>query len=349
MLIRYATQIPFSSKARKAKRVMLEHFINKCEELSTKIDNLETSLPEIRYGHFSLCNSQKNIFHTINSFEEYHDHSQLDDTLELLEARVFSEKLLEKSSMNEYPFYCYTCQSVRILTIDRMLTISSGINWRETLLCPSCLMQNRQRASVHLFHKLFSEKSFTGKTIYLTEAITPLYNYFKNDYHLIFNTNPLTVVGSEYFGDQYQSGELVNDIRHEDIEKLSLENNSVASILSFDVFEHVADYKKGFAEAYRVLEEDGFILFTVPFDMDSRENIIDAVLNENGEVKYLTIPKYHGNPVCPEEGSLVFTSFGWDLLKDLGKIGFRNVRQYFYYSNYFGYLGSPGGIVVAYK
>ena len=54
-------------------------------------------------------------------------------------------------------------------------------------------------------------------------------------------------------------------------------------------------------------------------------------------------PAYHGNPVSAD-GSLVFTDFGWDILKEMQSSGFSDVSIEVYASAEFGHLG--GGQLV---
>ena len=54
-------------------------------------------------------------------------------------------------------------------------------------------------------------------------------------------------------------------------------------------------------------------------------------------------PAYHGNPVSAD-GSLVFTDFGWDILKEMQSSGFSDISIEVYGSVELAHLG--GGQLV---
>lgn len=66
------------------------------------------------------------------------------------------------------------------------------------------------------------------------------------------------------------SGTWVDGIRNEDVESLSYAGASFDLATSTEVFEHVDDDRRGFAEIRRVLRPGGWWVFTVPlFDAES--------------------------------------------------------------------------------
>ncbi|MDX1412366.1 MAG: hypothetical protein R3351_09435, partial [Nitrospirales bacterium] len=80
------------------------------------------------------------------------------------------------------------------------------------------------------------------------------------------------------------------------------------------------------------------LLFTVPFRLDSKENIVRAEIDINGQIRHLLPPEYHGDPIN-EAGCLCFYHFGWALLEDLKAVGFENPLAHLYWSDHFGYFG----------
>jgi hypothetical protein len=207
-------------------------------------------------------------------------------------------------------------------------------NWRERMECPLCRMNNRQRLIAALVkHEMDVQ---LRKHAYFMEQITPIYNWaiatFKNH----------DITGSEYLGDGYQSGVIINSIRHEDIENLSFSDSALDLIVSNDVFEHVPNPAKAFAECARILRVGGVLLATIPFHWKNNASIIRAKL-VNGCLEHVLHPAYHGNPISAD-GSLVFTDFGWDILKEMFSAGFSDVKINIYASVDFGHLG--GGQIV---
>ncbi len=64
------------------------------------------------------------------------------------------------------------------------------------------------------------------------------------------------VATSEYFPDK-NSGEFVDGILNQDVQKLTFNDNEFDIITSSQVFEHVPDDIKGFSECFRVLRKGG--------------------------------------------------------------------------------------------
>ena len=150
------------------------------------------------------------------------------------------------------------------------------------------------------------------------------------------------IVGSEYLGHEYESGSIIKGIRHEDVEDLSFQDNSLDIIVSNDVYEHVPNPQKAFRECARVLRDGGLLLATIPFHVNSDSSEIRAELTAHN-VNHLLSPMYHGNPISAD-GSLVFTDFGWDLIQMIKESGFTDVKVDIYSSDEYGHLG--GGQIV---
>jgi SAM-dependent methyltransferase len=53
-------------------------------------------------------------------------------------------------------------------------------------------------------------------------------------------------------------------VRREDLTKLTLDDDSVAVVISLDTLEHVEDYRRALAEMFRVLRFDGLAVLHVP-------------------------------------------------------------------------------------
>lgn len=212
-------------------------------------------------------------------------------------------------------------------------------NWRERLVCANCELNNRVRASLHLFDQECSPRQYAD--IYVTEQTTPLFSWVKRHFS--------SVVGSEFLGSDRISGEIYSaGIRHESLTGLSFSENSFDFILSFDVLEHIPDYKAAIQECSRVLRPGGKMLFSVPFSFNSNEHIVRALIRDDGSVEHLMEPEYHGDPVNVA-GCLCFYHFGWRLLVEFKEAGFDNVKALFYWSDKFGYLGFDQALFIATK
>lgn len=214
-------------------------------------------------------------------------------------------------------------------------------NWREHEQCEHCKFVNRVRAAINAFHVHAVPKDRDAR-IYLTERVTPTYDWFANRYP--------NVVGSEFFDDQVPMGELNKDgIRNESVMSLTFPDKSFDRLLSFDVLEHVPDPEAAFREIYRVLDDGGIVLFTVPFDATSEKDKVRATLEMDGTITHHLPPEYHGNPVDHENGALCFRYFGWEMLDKLREIGFETASALLYWSKEQGYLGKEQIIFIAKK
>jgi len=212
-------------------------------------------------------------------------------------------------------------------------------NWRETLLCPVSKLNNRLRASVHIFD--LECAPYRQERIYMTEQVTAFYKYLATRFD--------NVTGSEFVAENLASGSMtLAGIRHEDLTDLSFPDGAFNSLLSFDCLEHIPDYSQAFRECCRVLAPNGNLLFSVPFVLASPHNITRARLSDDGTVEHLQEPEYHGDPM-KKSGCLCYRHYGWEMLDELGNAGFRDAYALLYWSQEFGYLGGEQVMFVARK
>jgi SAM-dependent methyltransferase len=198
-------------------------------------------------------------------------------------------------------------------------------NLRETGLCSRCGATNRQRQMAHVIRQSFatitgSQKSsleevaaLQGFVVYNTEAQGPVHA------HLAPMDGYLC---SEFLGDDCKSGDIVDGVMHQDLTALSFADESIDMVLSSDVMEHVPDPYRAHQEIRRVLRPGGSHVFTVPFHQQLYLDDQRAYRNEDGEVVHLKEPIYHGDPVRPSEGVLVYTIFSLEMLIRLRRMGF---------------------------
>ena len=262
--------------------------------------------------------------------------------------RVLLEQSLlptDGSESFKTPGFCCVCgQATNFLT---SFMYSTGLtpdgrsmpNWREHMQCEHCGLVNRVRAAIHALHTCAQPK--TASRIYITERLTKTYSWLEKRY--------VNLQGSEYFGPNHKLGAVMDGIRHEDVMNLSFEDNSFDFVLSFDVLEHIPFPEKAFKEIYRVLDENGLFLFSVPFLSNSLSDVIRASMRNDGSIEHHLPAEYHGNPVEPEGGALCFRYFGWKMLDQLRKVGFKNVRCLAYWSEEQGYLGKEQYLFFAKK
>ena len=229
--------------------------------------------------------------------------------------------------------FCFVCQKRSNFLSSWELAFNAGshleMNWREHMQCPRCRLNNRMRASIHLLMEIIAPTS--ESRIYVTEQSSPLFIYLRKRFPVL--------QGSEFL----QEAALMSEnnskkLRHEDLTQLSFASDTFDAILSFDVLEHIPDYRDAFAECARTLKPAGKMLFSVPFDANSVRNRIRAQLRKDGTVEHLLPPEYHDDPRNPE-GCLCFQHFGWEMLEEMKQAGFSSVSALSYYSPEYGYLG----------
>jgi len=213
------------------------------------------------------------------------------------------------------PGFCFVCRRgtefVSSWDYSHEVAGHRHVNWREHLLCPGCKLNNRMRAVIHLLAESISLSR--DSRIYATEQTSPLFGYLRKSFPF--------VVGSEYLG-----------------AAVPFPNESFDAILSFEVLEHIPNYGAAFAECVRTLRPSGKMLFSVPFDVKARQNLIRARLRADGTIEDLLPPEYHSDP-RDSGGSLCFQHFGWEMFEQLKVAGFSTVSALCYYSRDFGYLG----------
>lgn len=279
----------------------------------------------------------------IPSYSDYEKHiteyqRRFDEISSIEQQLIFSPH--SKFTVNGV---CYVCKKPVGFRVDFQYAYKvNGVltpNWRESLVCPRCGLNNRMRATIQIFQQ--ECRPAVDSRIYISEQITPLFSLLTNNY--------LHVTGSEYMGDSVPYGEnKKTGLRNEDLTKLSFKNEEFDYVLSFDVLEHVPDYRKALSECFRCLKPNAVFYFSVPFIKNEIKNLVRACINEKGEVNHILPPEYHGDPINPE-GCLCFHQFGWELLDELKDIGFKNVNTLLYWSRELGYLGGEQVLFTATK
>ena len=230
----------------------------------------------------------------------------------------------------DVPGYSYTAKKEVNFIVDYEHAGETGpIIWRERVCCPETYFNNRMRATFHLFD--LEMEPFTEQKIYISEQLTPIYDYFKQHY-------PHTI-GSEFLGDDVPKGKCRADgIRNEDLCNLSFEDSTFDAVISLDVFEHIPAYYDAFKECARILKPGGKLMWSVPFIPSERENSIRAKLIDGKIYHIIEPPEYHGDPLSPD-GVLCFQHFGWEMLDEMRRSGFKDAYAVCYTSKEFGYLG----------
>lgn len=254
--------------------------------------------------------------------------------------QAFQAQLLGNGRERQVGGYCALCQRETLFAIRG--PAGAEPNWRETLNCAHCELINRWRASAHL-HGLLAPGAPAGP-VYMTEQTTPLFAWMAE--------RVPDLIGSEFLGGDAQPGETVyrhgRALRHEDITALSMADASLAAILTFDVLEHVPDWRAAVREFARTLTPGGLLLLTAPFHFQGAQTIQRARLGADGHIEHLLPPMYHGDPLSAD-GVLCWQEFGWDLLTELQGAGFSRTEVITCWAPEFGYLGGLQPFVIGWR
>lgn len=118
-------------------------------------------------------------------------------------------------------------------------------------------------------------------------------------------------IPTQYFPN-VKPGSLLNNVRCENLEALTFDDESIDLHVTQDVIEHVFDFKAAFKEIARTLRPGGAHIFTVPLLNKFNPSSFRAKKTSSGKIEYLSEPVYHGNPIS-DDGSLVTVDWGYDI------------------------------------
>lgn len=209
---------------------------------------------------------------------------------------------------------------------SRNAVTSTGYYWRESGACNVCGAITRIRLAAEWFHR--AAGSYSQPNIFLTAQLAALYK--------VLRTALPNIVGSEFTPDETTRvasrailasylEDTTAKIKHKDVCHLTFADESFDLIDSFNVLEHVPDYKQALSEFRRVLREVGRVILTAPFLNASPATLVRAT-SPNDNLVHLEPPEYHGNPTILGDGVFCSYHFGWELrdaLRGTGPIGRR--------------------------
>lgn len=204
-------------------------------------------------------------------------------------------------------------------------------NYRETIQADKLISRHRallleiKRIAEQGRHHLLTRKA----RIYAPEALTDFALYLSGMYPRF--------LGSEY-AETEADKKAVYPIRTEDLTALSLESGEFDLVVSNEVFEHVPCLDQCLREIHRILNTSGVLVSTFPFAFNREKGVVKARV-KGDQIEHLTEPEFHGNPMRPSEGSLVFELPAWDLVERAHAAGFDDAYFSFICSRRFGVLG----------
>lgn len=178
--------------------------------------------------------------------------------------------------------------------------------------------------------------------VYIAESMTPL------SIGLAKTLSPKALVCSEYFGEHHRSGTSVGGVRHEDLQQLSLDDESCDIVVTSEVLEHVPDPIAAEREIVRVLQRGGYYVFTVPLDPYGAADTILAERLADGSLRFHGAPVYHGDPLR-SEGILAYRTFSIAGLEERFATLGCTMTTYRFWSPTLGIVGDNSFVHVARK
>ncbi len=208
-----------------------------------------------------------------------------------------------------------------------------GENWRETLVVRGC--NARVRAVLDIIAN--ETRDNLHARILMLEAITPFALEIRGRYPFALGTEylPTPEAQARHF-----------PIPHCDIQDPKFVESSFDMVVSNDVLEHVSHLNTALRGMAKVLKQGGVMISTFPFAYMSDQSDVRAYIS-NGKIVHLKAEEYHGNPVDPSSGSLVFSVPGWDVIDRCKAAGFSSASILFSSSKEAGITGAEvAGIFV---
>ncbi len=197
--------------------------------------------------------------------------------------------------------FCTFCDSnVTFFSYDDYL--------RNNYFCKNCNSLPRERALMQAIEQFYP--NWRELSIHESSPI-------ERGVSLKIRKGSLNYTASQFFPN-HPFGELVGNVRNENLENQKFENEIFDLVITQDVFEHLNDPQKAFSEIHRTLKKGGTHILTVPIENKFSPTIRWAKIGSNGNVEFLFNPEYHRNPVN-EEGSPVFWHYGYDLVNMIEK------------------------------
>jgi SAM-dependent methyltransferase len=148
----------------------------------------------------------------------------------------------------------------------------------------------------------------------------------------------LFYVASQFFPG-HNKGDVVNGVRHENLEDLSFGDRRFDITVTLDVMEHVYQPDRVFKEVHRTLRPGGYYLCTFPvrkWQVNAWERRFET--RPDGSRVDFKPPEIHGNPVSPD-GSIVTVDWGYDLHQQIAEWAPFDVRVYRFSDRLHGILG----------
>ena len=209
--------------------------------------------------------------------------------------KFFKNKKVDKKATFENSGYCLCCgRNTKFVALNEW--------FRDHYKCSSCGSIPRERALMFCIEKF--RPGWRECTIHESSPC-------QRGASVKLSKEAKKYIPSQYYP-EVLPGELFKDVRCENLECMTFEDNSVDMHVTQDVMEHIFHPDKAFKEIARTLRPGGIHIFSVPLVNKDKPTEICARLDDKGSIVHLREPEYHGNPVS-DKGSLVTRRWGYDI------------------------------------
>jgi SAM-dependent methyltransferase len=208
--------------------------------------------------------------------------------------------------------FCTVCGHTSVFLLSDELS-----RIRNNALCVRCGSVSRHRHVAKCIVEHFRGRGITRLEDFGSHPELSVYNSVSSGPIVKHMGAHANIICAEYF-DNVPPGGSKNGVRCENFEALSFGSGTLDLVISEDVFEHLKDYKKGFSEVYRVLRTGGAHIFSIPFYVDRKTEVLMEF--KGGREIPLCPIEYHGDPI---RGRIpAYTRFGRDLFDLLENMGY---------------------------
>jgi SAM-dependent methyltransferase len=191
--------------------------------------------------------------------------------------------------------YCHCCTSKVEFT-------ATTDWWRDSYLCSNCGSLPRERALMFCIETFFPQ----WRELVIHES-SPIPRGA---------SERLRLQASSYMPTQFfpnvTAGDSFKGYRCENLEELTIGNDSVDLHVTQDVFEHLFAPAAAFREIARTLRPGGAHVFTTPLVQKNNPSQFCAQIAPEGTITHNVPAEYHSNAIS-DEGSLVTVKWGYDI------------------------------------
>jgi SAM-dependent methyltransferase len=154
-------------------------------------------------------------------------------------------------------------------------------------------------------------------------------------------------VCSEYINSDIPAGQVIEHIRHEDLQRTTFKDEVFDLVVSTDLMSRIPRPYQGFHELRRILRPGGAHIFTVPFSPGDYHDQIRAVVEDGKLVHWALPPIYQGDHLHPK-GVLMFTIFGREMADKLCMLGYNTTVHHLHNAAH-GIIGDNAWVVSTVK